>query len=441
MRSDIPIVFAVAPDKPTLAFARRALSRAGIEATFTSGEASVRSLKTEIKAAGNCAVVAVLDPSSPPASLGAIDACSASGGLALCLADVRDPSASNRDGWLLGQLWAQRGGIRCPDLATMIEAIRLHAFLGPDTRPAVRTCPPKSAVAARLGALAARLGVISSARGKNAAPALEIAASGEVSLRATGSRLALADPETSLRALGLLASRHRPDADRSATGAAVDTEVVDLIVKPPARLLSEVASKRIVEAYGIALPREKLCASPTESARYAGELGAPAVLKLARPATPNKALVNAVRIGVSGAAHVRRAHHELVRCGKALGPPAPLGVLVGPEISGGARIWIARERHPALGLLVAGGPGDRLTDLPGFALAAPATIAEARRAIAGAGLAAGPSQLDALADAVSRLSRLVADLGDRIDRAEIHPLVAPESGPALALDALIAVSG
>jgi hypothetical protein len=436
------IVFAVAPDRPTLAFARRALARAGIEAAaFAHGEASAAAMAPKIRAAGSRAVIAVLDSKFPLASLDAIAAQGASGGLGLCLAEPQSPSAGDRDGWLLGQLWAQRGGVRCPDLATMIEAIRLRIFLGPDAAFLVRCAAPRSAVAARLGALAARLGVLSTARGKPAAPTLEIAANGAVLLIAAGSRLALADPEASLRALCLLGSRHRPGGARSAPDAAIHADVVDLIIKPPARILSEVASKRIVEAYGIALPREKLCASPTESARYAGELDAPAVLKLVRPATPNKSIANAVRVGVSGAAQVRRAHHELMRSGKGLGPPAPLGVLVCQEIGGGARIWIARERHPVLGLLVVGGPGDRPAEPPAFALSAPATIADARRALAGAWLAARPVELDALAEAASRFSRLVADLGDRIDLAEIHPLVALDRGPAQALDALIAVSG
>ncbi|MCK9463393.1 MAG: acetate--CoA ligase family protein [Proteobacteria bacterium] len=439
MLSDSPIVFAVAPDKPTAAFARRAFSRAGIgAAAFVQGESQAAALTRKIRDAGDRAVIAVLDSRSPRASLDAIAACGASGGLALCLAEPQGPSTADRDGWLFGQIWSQRGGLCCPDIGTMIEAIRLHAFLGPSATTSVRTAPSRSAVAARLGALAARLGVLSAARDKSAAPTLEIAASGEVSLCASGSRLALPDPESSLRALGLLASGARKSG--AEPSPPVDRDVVDLIVRPPARTLSEVASKRLVEAYGIALPKERLCASPTESTRYAAELGTPAVLKLVRPGTPNKALSGAVRLGVSGAAHVRRAHHELVRRGKALGPPAPLGVLVCPEIGGGARIWIARERHPVLGLLVAGGAGDRPTEPAGFALAAPATIVECRRALAGAGLAAQPAQLDALAEATSRLSRLVGDLGDRIDLAEIHPLVAPEDGPALALDALIAVS-
>lgn len=439
MSSDSPIVFVLAPDRPTAAFARRALSRAGVEAAaFVQGEARAAALTRKIRGAGDRAVLAVLDPGSPRASLDAIAAQGGSGGLALLLSVPRGPSAADRDGWLFGQIWSQRGGLCCPDLGTMIEAIRLHAFLGPGKAPSVRTATSKSGVASRLGALAARLGVLSATSGRTAAPVLEIAASGEVSLRASGSRLALPDPEASLRALGLLASA----SPEKGTGPAapVDRDVVELIVRPPARILSEVASKRLVEAYGIALPKERLCASPTESARYAAELCTPAVLKLVRPGTPNKARSGAVRLGVSGAAHVRRAHHELVRRGKALGPPAPLGVLVCPEIGGGARIWIARERHPVLGLLVAGGAGDRPTEPAGFTLAAPATIVECRRALAGAGLAAQPAQLDALAEATSRLSRLVGDLGDRIDLAEIHPLVAPEDGPALALDALIAVS-
>jgi hypothetical protein len=442
MPADSPIVFAVAPDRPTLAFARRVLSRAGIEVSaFAHGKASAVAMAPQIRAAGSRAVIAVLDSKFPLAALDAVAACGASGGLALCLAEPQGPSAEDRNGWLLGQLWTQRGGVRCPDLATMLEAIRMRVFLGPHATPHVRLAASKSAVASRLGALAARLGVLRAARGKPAAPTLEIRPNGEVLLVAARSRLALADPEASLRALGLLARRHRADEAPPVLEAALDTDVVELIVKPPARILSEIASKRLLAAYGIALPKERLCASPTESARYAGELDGPAVLKLVRPGLRNKTLAEAVRRGVSGAAHIRRAHHELARKGKALGSPAALGVLVASEIAGGTRIWLARERHPVLGLVVIGGAGDRPSEHPGFAIAAPATAAEAHRAISDAGIAARPDRIDALAEATSLFSRLVAELGDRIDLAEIHPLVAADRGPALALDALIGVAG
>jgi acyl-CoA synthetase (NDP forming) len=61
---------------------------------------------------------------------------------------------------------------------------------------------------------------------------------------------------------------------------------IDLIVRPPARLLSETASKRIVKAFGVDAPREQLCQSPSEAVRFAGTLGTPVTLKLFRELQP-----------------------------------------------------------------------------------------------------------------------------------------------------------
>jgi acetyltransferase len=270
---------------------------------------------------------------------------------------------------------------------------------------------------------------------------LEISARGEPRLVSGSRRLALPDPEGSLRALALLCSRPAVDAAPAPPAIPADADVVELIVRPPARLLSETASKRLVQAFGIALPREALSASPTESARIAAELGEPVVLKLVRPQTSGKADLGAVVIGVRGPARIRRVHHELERLGASLGPPAPLGVLVASEVADGARFWIASAPHAELGAVVLGGTGDRPSPAPGFALKAPATEDDAARAIARAAPQLATPQRTALAAAVARFSSLVSTLGARIDRAEIHPLVAPPSGPAVALDALIGVAG
>jgi hypothetical protein len=359
----------------------------------------------------------------------------------VCLGAPYGEWTDRRSDWVLERLWRQRGALLFAEAGTMFEAIRVQTFLGAGGAiPRVRIGRTKAALSTRLSALAARLDVVARAADDSFAPRLDIAADGAASLSHGRRRLALPDPERTLRALGALGSRRLAAAPPAEPAIAIDRAIVDLIVKPPHRILSEVASKRLLEAYGIALPQERLCGSPTEAARFAAELGATAVLKLVRPALRDKHRAGAVLLAVSGAANVRRAHNELLRRGRALGPPPPLGVLVCREITGGARVWLARELHPELGPLVIGGPGDR-PGTPELAVRAPCTIAEARRALEDAVVVAvGREQLDALAVALARFSRLVADLGTRIGAAEIHPLVALDAGPAIALDALIAIA-
>lgn len=434
-------VFAIAPDRQTAAVAGRALARAGLARLDAAHDArGVAALLSRLRAAGDGPIVAVLASGFPGAAVAAVGEATSRGGLAVCSCELLSDGAEARDGWLLGQILSQRGCLPCPGLPAAVEAIRVHRFCGARGPWAIRREKRKAAVARRLEATADRLGLLAAPGDRRAALALEVEADGSVRLRRGVARLELDRPKETLDALALLAGR-RGAATDEAEAPAVDAGVVDMIVRPPGRLLSELASKRLVAAFGIRPGAERLSTSPTETARLAAELEPPLVLKLVRPETAGKEALGAVRTGVRGASEMRRTHHDLLRLGSSLGPPSPLGVLVASEVAGGARLWIARERHEAFGLLVVGGAGDRPSPAPGFALAAPASAAEAERALSASARGATDAQLRALAEAVSRFSALVSGLGDRIDRAEIHPLVAPEAGPALALDALVGIAG
>jgi hypothetical protein len=250
------------------------------------------------------------------------------------------------------------------------------------------------------------------------------------------------DLEAAAGALALLSRSRSVAAERTEQQPEPDRELIDLIARPPARLLSETTSKRLLSAFGISSGQERLCGSPTEAARFWSEVGARVVLKLVRPELEGKAASGAVATGISGAAGVRRAFHSLRSMSADLGPPEPLGVLVAQQVDGGARIWIRLERHPRFGDLVVGGPGDAPTPHPWLALTAPLTEPAALVALERARIAGSPEQLSALARGLVSFGRLAHDLKERISRAEIHPLVAPDEGKrALALDALIAIAG
>jgi hypothetical protein len=440
MRNDNPTIFAIAPDKQTAAAAKRALERAGLPLVeIAHTEKGATKLLPRLLSSEKGVVVAVLASSYPNLALEVASAATSRGRLALCMNDLLDDGPANRDGWLLGQLLAQRGCLSCPDLSTAVEAIRAHLFCGHLAPPRIKRQERKSAIGKRLEEIAARRGLLADTDDRGEALLLEIAKDGIVSLRRKGARLELSHPEVSLAALSILASRPVPLA-REDTASPFDSDVVDLIVQPPRRLLSEITSKRLAAAFGIALPDERLSTSPTESVRFEAELGPRLVLKLVRPALEDKAARGAVVMGARGAAAIRQSHHTLLSVGESLGPPPPLGVLVAREVVGGARLWLAMARHPALGALVIGGTGDRPSLSPDFALAAPATSNEAKRALERIGLTATSIQRSALATAISRFSVLVSELGPRIDRAEIHPLVALDDGPALALDVLIGIA-
>ena len=126
----------------------------------------------------------------------------------------------------------------------------------------------------------------------------------------------------------------------------------------------------------------------------------------------------------------------------------PDGVLVAPMVAGGVETILGVQRDPLFGPAVMFGLGgvfvEALDDVV-FRLA-PFGLDEARRMIREIkgfkvlqGLrGAPPADLDALAEALARLSALAATGAERIESIDVNPfLVLPEGQGAVALDALI----
>jgi hypothetical protein len=324
----------------------------------------------------------------------------------------------------------------------IVEAARIAGRIGPAVPERIRVSRSSDALTARIAASLALEGV-TPPRGRSKRDAIVTAGSdGCISLAwGTRKRIDLSDIHTAAGALALIARSLPPtDLALGSPEHTPDSEVIDLIVRPPARMLSETTSKRLLAAYGIAAGPERLCSSPTEAARFWQEIGRPVVLKLVRPELEHKHAGGAVIKEVTGAAGVRRAYHALGSTADSLGPPKPLGVLVAEQLDGGARIWLRTTTHRRYGTLVVGGLGDSPTTQPSLAMTAPVSANAAYAALTRAGVDA--THGSRLALVVSRFGTMVDDLGDRIDRAEIHPLVALDGhAQALALDALVEISG
>jgi acetyltransferase len=275
-------------------------------------------------------------------------------------------------------------------------------------------------------------------RGSRKCWSIRVADTGEVTAQAPGrDALEAQDVVRFAMAFRLLADQ---PLDLTALPAP-DTAVVEAIVRPPGRLLSETTSKRLLAAFGITPPREQLCESATEAVRFAASLDGPAVLKLVKPALENKRDLGAVRIGVLGPSAVRREVHSLRSLGQKLGRPSALGVLVAQQISGGARIWLSMEDHPIFGRILRVGPGDDPLGTPAFVVSAPVDERQALKALSMVGIGATAEQRK-LGQAIAACSRMADSLGQRIDQLEIHPLVAlPGREAAIALDGLVGIGG
>ena len=198
----------------------------------------------------------------------------------------------------------------------------------------------------------------------------------------------------------------------------------------------------LLTAYGIPTVPHRLATSPREAVLAADAVGWPVACKTAAAGVAHKTEVGGVHLGLADPAALTRAYRDLER---RLGPR----VLVTGMAAPGVELHLGVVRDPQFGpvvLVAAGGVlvewlQDRRLALP------PVDPAGALRLIGRLRLSPlldgvrGLPAADrgAVARAVSRLSVLAQDLGDRLRALDVNPLIAGPSG-CVAADALMVAS-
>ena len=213
--------------------------------------------------------------------------------------------------------------------------------------------------------------------------------------------------------------------------------------------LAEYTAKQVLAEYGIPVTREALARSGAEAARQATAIGFPVALKIQSPDVPHKTEAGGVRLGLQSAADVKRAYAEIVASVKAYAPDARIdGVLVQEMVGGGTEVILGVTNDPLFGPAVMVGLGGIFAEVlkdVAFRVAPvmPAMAREMIEELKGYPLLAGargrpPADVDALVDAIVRLSALAVDLKDRIAEVDVNPLFVFERGRGVkAADALI----
>ena len=171
----------------------------------------------------------------------------------------------------------------------------------------------------------------------------------------------------------------------------------------------------------------------------ANELGWPVAIKTAAPGVQHKSDVGGVALGLADADALRTAYEDIAA---RLGPR----VVVAPMAPSGVEVALGVVRDPTFGPLVLVGAGGVLVEvLHDRALALPPIDATgARRIIDRLAVrpildgvrGAEPADVDALANAVARLSALANDLGDLIAALDVNPMIVSPGG-CVAVDALV----
>jgi acetyltransferase len=213
--------------------------------------------------------------------------------------------------------------------------------------------------------------------------------------------------------------------------------------------LSEVEARRLVVDYGIPAPRERVAGSADEAAEAARSIGYPVVLKILSPHIQHKTEIGGVRVGLADEAAVRSAFEEVMEAARERHPHADIeGVLIQEMVGDDAvEVIVGVLRDADFGPVVVFGFGGVLVELfedsslrlpPLSRSDARAMIEETQAARLLEGFRGNPpADVEALVDALVRVSQLAVDLGDQIAALDINPLmVLPEGQGVLAVDAL-----
>ena len=213
--------------------------------------------------------------------------------------------------------------------------------------------------------------------------------------------------------------------------------------------ISEHAAKRVLAEYGIPVTREELATSRGGAQTIAARLGYPVALKVQSPDIPHKTEARAVRLNLASEAEVAAAYDEVLANARAYNQNARIeGVLVQEMATGGTEAILGVTNDDQFGPAVMFGLGGIFAEVlkdAAFRLA-PVTPAIARDMVGeikGHALLAGargrpPADVDALVDAIVKLSALAVDLKDHVAELDINPLIVMPRGEGVrAVDALI----
>ena len=210
--------------------------------------------------------------------------------------------------------------------------------------------------------------------------------------------------------------------------------------------LAEAEVKRLLCVYGVKVAREATAPTAEAAAEAAAGIGFPVVLKAISRDIVHKSDVGAVRLGLGSRDAVATAARDMAATLASEAPTARLeGFSVQETVAGEAEIIVGARRDPQFGPVVLVGLGGIAVEiLKDIAMSgAPVSDARARDmldSLAAAPLLRGargrpPLDLDAVVDAVVRVSWLAADLGARLVDLEVNPLIVRRAGRgAVAVD-------
>ena len=260
--------------------------------------------------------------------------------------------------------------------------------------------------------------------------------------------LVIPDPTRAVRAAAALMQMGRGYA-KAERPAPPSLSSLPVPIALPGEMPNEVEAKRILAQAGVPVVDERLATTAGEAGRAAREIGFPVAMKLVSTDIPHKSEIGAVLLNVGDEVAVRDGFDTLMERAQTAQPDAKVdGVVVAPMISGGVETILGVKVDPAFGPVVVFGLGGIFVELLNDVTQrlAPFGVEEAHemmREVKGFPLLDGargapPADVDALAEALSKLSVFAHENADSLESIDINPfLVLPKGEGAFAVDALI----
>ncbi len=227
-------------------------------------------------------------------------------------------------------------------------------------------------------------------------------------------------------------------------------QVLDQLQSDSRITAGDAEARDILAAYGVPLPKSALARNAEEAVAAAEAMGYPVVIKIASPDILHKTDIGGVKLNLASAGDVRDAFDLIVYRATRHMPDATIwGCQVQQMVKGGKEVIIGMNRDPQFGPLLMFGLGgvyvEALKDVT-FRVA-PIDRREAKEMLSeirAYNLLRGvrgekPSDLDAIADTLVRVSQLVTDFPNIVEL-DINPLlVFPAGQGVLGLDMRLAL--
>jgi acetate---CoA ligase (ADP-forming) len=214
--------------------------------------------------------------------------------------------------------------------------------------------------------------------------------------------------------------------------------------------LDEVASKKLLKAYGIPISKEAIAQSAAEAVKIAKSIGFPVVAKVVSPDILHKSDIGGVMLDLDSPAEVKKAYEAITaRVKKLKGKPRLEGILIARQVKADLELVVGASLDAEMGPVVLFGTGGidielmkdvALSGAPLDKAEATALIGRTKAGVKIRGYRGKrPLHEASVVRALVGLSNLIADAGSRIASIDVNPfLINAKTG--VAVDALIVLN-